>query len=132
MAKEPKKTDKQIEAEAKLAVNEVLRQKRGLAIRNVRPEIRKAFPFGPQATDREKRIWEQVVMQASAEMEKWPPPLAVLLLLVVSCSSAFAEAPEEEAPVEFYPYVLHGNPLHWVRETRLRGLAIAPPQVRNS
>lgn len=132
MAKEPKKTDKQIEAEAKLAVNEVLRQKRGLAIRNVRPEIRKAFPFGPQATDREKRIWEQVVMQASAEMEKWPPPLAVLLLLVVSCSSAFAEAPEEEAPGEFYPYVLHGNPLHWVRETRLRGLAIAPPQVRNS
>lgn len=132
MTREPKKTDKQIEAEAKLAVNEVLRQKRGLAIRNVRPEIRKAFPFGPQASEREKRIWEQVVMQASAEMEKWPPPLAVLLLLVISCSAALAQAPEEQTQEEFYPYILHGNPLRWVRQTRLRGLAEAPPQVRNS
>lgn len=90
-----KRTDKQIEAEAKLAINAVIRERRGQAARAIRPEMRKAFPFGPKASERERRIWDKLVDQATAELEKWPRtlPLALLVVLSVNAVSAMPRVP---------------------------------------
>lgn len=77
MSSEGRKTDKEIEAEAKAAINEVIAVRKGMAVLRIRPEIRRAFPFGPKATDREKRIWNQTVEQACTELEKWPKPMTL-------------------------------------------------------
>ncbi|MBS2008233.1 MAG: hypothetical protein JST01_14390 [Cyanobacteria bacterium SZAS TMP-1] len=88
----PKRTDKEIEEEAKKAINGVIQARKGMAALKIRPEFRKAFPFGPQATEREKSIWEKTVMQATRELEKWPQTLVMAALLaVLSCSTAMAQ-----------------------------------------
>lgn len=65
----------EIQREAQLAVNRVLTAHRGMAALKMRPEIRKAFPFGPKATDQERQIWEQTVKKAEWELSLWPHPL---------------------------------------------------------
>lgn len=77
MSSEPKLTDKQIEAKAKAAINEVISMRKGMAVLRIRPEIRRAFPFGSKATDKEKRIWNETVELACRELEKWPKPLPI-------------------------------------------------------
>ena len=86
------KSNKEIEAEAKLAVNKVLQAHKCMSALKIRPEIRKAFPFGPGASQREKAIWEKTVNLAMEELEKWPLTLpALLLILSLSISPAFAD-----------------------------------------
>ncbi len=81
------KTDKEIEAEAKLAVNGVIRTHKKMAVEKLRPEIRKAFPFGPTASAREKRIWEDTVKLALDEMSRWPQTLPIILLVALTLTT---------------------------------------------
>lgn len=83
-----RRQDAVIEAEAKLAVNQVLAVQIGQAALNMRPELRKAFPFGPRATEREREIWEGTVKQAMEMIHAWPKTLSavlVALFLTVGC-----------------------------------------------
>ncbi|MDE1971136.1 MAG: hypothetical protein KGI50_06220 [Patescibacteria group bacterium] len=75
-----KKTDKQIEEECKLALNQVIKSHKGIAMLKIRPHLRKAFPFGPQATEKERRIWEDMVRKATSELERWTQQLAIAAL----------------------------------------------------
>ncbi|MBX9687370.1 MAG: alpha/beta hydrolase family protein [Candidatus Obscuribacterales bacterium] len=83
------RTDKDIEAEAKLALNQVINLHRGIAAQKIRPELRKAFPFGPAATAKERAIWESTMRLAMEELQKWPVPVLVALI-IACCNPAFA------------------------------------------
>ncbi len=65
------KSDLEIQEEAKSAINVVIRAHKAMVPVKIRPEIRKAFPFGPAASAREKRIWEDTVKTAMSELERW-------------------------------------------------------------
>lgn len=116
-----KKTDRQLEEEAKVAINQVITVHKGLAALRIRPEIRRAFPFGPKATDREKRIWEKTMMAAMKELESWPKPIVMAALaLVLSCQSVFAADP-----------MLVSDGKHWYRVTDPNALVmvVAMPKI---
>lgn len=85
------KSDREIKAEARLAVNEVLMERRGEAVRGLKASLRRAFPFGPQATKREKQIWAKFVAETLSELANWPTPIACLLIALLACSPAFAQ-----------------------------------------
>jgi len=77
------KPDKQIEAEAKAAIDQVInRTKDSVIMKHFKPAIRKAFPFGPHATPLERTIWEQTVESAIADLSR---KLAAVLLVVLLC-----------------------------------------------
>ncbi|MBX9937684.1 MAG: hypothetical protein K2Y32_00440 [Candidatus Obscuribacterales bacterium] len=105
-----KRTDKQIEMEAKLAINEVIKARKGQAARAIRPEMRRAFPFGPKASEREKRIWDKLVDQATAELEKWPGTLPLALLLVFFAQAAEALPRVPIGSVKTIPPVVSPRP----------------------
>lgn len=88
------KSTKQLEREASSVINKTIKAYQGVALIHVNREIRKAFPFGPNAGEREKKIWQKMCFKAEAELQKWPsPPLSVVGLiaaLVVSCAPVLA------------------------------------------
>lgn len=89
------KSDREIKAQARLAINEVLMERRGEAVRRLKPSLKRAFPFGPEATKREKQIWSKFVDETLAELANWPKPVACLLIAFLACSPAFAQATTE-------------------------------------
>lgn len=77
--------DSEAEQEAKLAINQVLDAQRGRAAYKLKSELRKAFPFGPRATAKEKQIWSDLLKKTMDDLSQWPKalPLAVLLVFLV-------------------------------------------------
>jgi hypothetical protein len=79
------KTDEQIKSEAVAAVKRVVDYHWGILLMSrIKPDIRKAFPFGPRATDREKKIWADTVDEELRKLAKFPVALVLLVVLALS------------------------------------------------
>jgi len=92
------KPDKQIAAEANAAINQVInRTKDSVIMKHFKPAIRKAFPFGPQATPLERTIWEETVERAIAELSR---KLAAVLLVVLTLAVVPVSAAEPVTTVD--------------------------------
>lgn len=80
-------TEEEIRAEAKRTINKIVTAHQELFALKLRPAIRKAFPFGPQATPEEKALWNELVNEA---VRKWPQVLSISIALILACQPAFA------------------------------------------
>lgn len=76
--------DKEIEELSKAAVNKVVTafRGRGFCSSAVRELLRRACPFGPEPTEKQKRIYSQVMTRAMKELEAWPKALAMVALII--------------------------------------------------
>lgn len=104
-----KRTKAQAEKEARAAANKVIKAHLGLPLIKINREIRKACPFGPNATAQEKEIWRKVCQEAEIELSKWPRPISALLIGLVLAALAL--------PVQAQDAVAVAQPLAPVIDT---------------
>lgn len=131
------KSTQQLETEAKAAINKTIKAYQGVALIHVNREIRKAFPFGPNAGEREKKIWQKMCFDAEKEISKWPaPPLAMALIATVifSCAPVMAQGVNIGGQTTFTPslpsdYIVDENGQALVLEPLAKKVA-APPAER--
>ena len=101
----PKRSEKELRAEAIKAITPILQAHTGMTAVKIRPELRKAFPFGPKATDREKRVFDDVLMEVTTELEKMARNLIPVVLVVACLSGLPSFAQESTDPVQAPPAV---------------------------
>lgn len=97
--------DKEIEELSKAHVNHVIGVYKEnivtgkMNLSDIRGFLRRAFPFGADATDKQKRIFADVVNRAMKEIEAWPKALA-MAALIIALSSTPALADDQTIPVQ--------------------------------
>lgn len=126
----PKRSEKELRAEAIKAITPILQAHTGMTAIKIRPELRKAFPFGPKATDREKRIFDDVLMEVTTELEKMARNLIPIILIVACLSGLPVLAEDGEAQVQAptavtkkVPYSVR-HPKIWKHYRKARKFAI--------
>lgn len=80
----PKRTEKELIEMCRAAILPVVQKNKGILGSAIRREMRKAFPFGPNATEREKRIYEKMMQDTENELQKWECPKAPMVALLVA------------------------------------------------
>ncbi len=115
------RTDAEIEREAWAAIMRAVASASGVHALNLRAQIRKAFPFGPRATEREKLIWNAQVEKACSR-SVFAVALAGLALALVLALPASAV---EDAPV----YVTDGKVWYRVKDQGALVMAVRKQKV---
>jgi hypothetical protein len=92
----PKSSDAQTKKQALKAINQVIDAHRGIALLKIKPDLRRAFPFGPTASEEQRRIWNETVEETMAELAKWPCRVTALLLAFALCAQSAIGKPAVE------------------------------------
>lgn len=101
----PKRSEKELREMCLRVCSPILLAHKGMTAMNIRKELRKAFPFGPKATERERNYWEKFLLELTEELEKWARN-TIPVVLVVACLSGLPSLAQEAVdPVQAPPAV---------------------------
>lgn len=77
------KTDEEILSEARAALEPALRVHAEAFAHDVRSKLRREFPFGPEASRRERHLWHELVKETVMDLKKWAWNITLIACLFV-------------------------------------------------